>query len=553
MYMEKVKIDFSQLREYLKNEYPDDVDWKAFFKMWLDAKGFDYGKNDKDIVDGCGDGGIDAIANPPKGYSELKTIVLQSKLYDKKVPSKQFESFFNAVSALKSDSKEEFEIWLSTVKKKSLRPVYRDLWKIKNELRFVIVSSAELAQSDLRLAKRLGIEVENKERILAVFKDMALGKTPRPEEVSFAAVGKISTIISSESHALKVFPVRLVDLADAYQQHKQNLFAGNVRYALKGKSSGVNEGIAETLKIKPEEFAFFHNGITVVCKKLKKSGKKIVLTSPSIVNGAQTVSYLGQSIARDKISPSATVLVKCVEVNYDGGFEEYETDIAMSSNTQNKVSISDLSVINPHLVSLERFFAASNCFLERKRGAQHSGSPSVKISKDRLLQLFVAIDSRTGPSHTKDKQRIYKTQSRRLFSQYASNLDAKRDAVFIAKLDKVARDSIKKFKTEGSRGKNKQRKISLSYFTIFSILVLLIKEGKQWKPIKNDFIANNFDNDYMQALDSDIRLITRSVLSFVKKDGDRNDSAFFKNRDKVNNLTEKLKKSLLKKIKFTKI
>jgi hypothetical protein len=353
---------------------------------------------------------------------------------------------------------------------------------------------------------------------------------------------------------LFVFSSPVADFSRAFHEHKKNLFAGNVRYAIRGDTSkGVRSGISKTLREKPEEFAYFHNGITFVCKRLQKRAGRIFLESPSVVNGAQTVSYLGEALA-DSIPPSATVLVKVIEVTASRGFEEFETDVAMSSNTQNKVSLSDLSVIDPDLVSLERFFRSAKSFLERKRGDRPLGKTHVKINKDRLLQLFASLDNKTGPAATKDKQQLYRNHSGRLFAQYASSIECKRDSVFLASLDKFIRDVLLAFKLSGRSGKRKKRRLSLSYFTIFAVTAECINDLKLWKPIRSAFYADGiWSNEYSFSLEKDIRRIATSVLAAARRDPDRNETAFFKNRDKVRVLVNTLRRKLKIRLKIAKI
>lgn len=551
--MERKKVKFEELPGYLKKEYPDDKDWLAFFKMWLDSKGYDYGTHDKHIVDGCGDGGIDAIGYPPDDRRDLPIVIIQSKYYKGNVSNKALKSFFLAVKAFKTSSSKDFEAWLDNVKRKNLSNVYREIWQRKRKIEFVIVTSGELEIDVKMQARKLDVKIEDKGRISSIFQDMVQGKAPRPEEIKLTSFSKLIPVLKNESHNMFVMSARLKDFAQAYQVERKDLFAGNVRYALSGKSE-VQKGISKTLKNNPEEFMLFHNGITIVCKKATISGKKVTLTSPSIVNGAQTVSYLGQSLY-GKISSDASVLVKIVEVKNDNGFEEFETDIAMSSNTQNSVSYSDLSVIDPDLVSLEKYFRSERCFLERKRGTISIRNPELKITKDRLLQLFVSVEPSLGPSVTKDKQALYKNNhSGELFEYYSLTINRKREALFLARLDKFVRVSLGKFKNSEKNVRRKKRRLSLSYFTIFTLVELLIRKAKKWDEIRLSFSEDGiFDSKYSRSLEKDVANIARLVLSQSRNDIDKNETAFFKNRIKVTNSIQKVQKQYWRKLQISKV
>jgi hypothetical protein len=445
---EKKLISENDFPKFVKQEYPNDPAWKGFFKLWLDAKGLYYGENDQHIVDGAGDGGIDAIAFPPRGYTEHPIIVMQSKYYLKNVPDSAFNSFVRAVKALSSDSRDELESWIDKVKNKRLKTEYRDLWKNRENIRFVIVTSGRVSPKMWDIADEWDIEIEDKPAIKEIFFDMARGKSPRPEKVNLRITSKVISIQKNKEHNMYVFSAKLESFAKAYQLEKKNLFAGNVRYALPGKTD-VKRGIKETLDNRPNEFAYYHNGITIVCKKIEVGRSSVSLISPSIVNGAQTVSYVGESLY-GKIPKDASILVKALEVLTVGGFEEFETDVAMSSNTQNKVSLSDLSVTDPDLVKIERYFRTQNC-------------------------------------------------------------------------------------------------------TIFRIVCDIVYELKMWRALRQSFFADGlYENQFYYALDVDIRRVAGKVLSYAKADSDRNETAFFKNRDKVNTCIKKIKPQLKRSLRFHK-
>lgn len=546
--MIREKIREEDLIPFLKSEYPSDKIWKSFYKMWMDSKGYDY-RDGEYIVDGCRDGGIDAIAYP-KPHMKLKISVIQSKHFQGAVTKFDLKRFFEAVSVFRNGSEEEFMDWVTTVPRKGLRPHYRHLWSKRKDLDFVIVTSGKLDKESILTSKKLKIQIEDKNSVIAHFKDMAQGKSPRPTEITLKKRGRILPIIENDEHGLYVFASPLIDFAKCFQDERNNLFAGNVREGIGGSSSEVNKGIERTLAERPHDFAYFHNGITIVCKKIIPKGSKVILVSPSIVNGAQTVTYLGETLA-GKIPANATVLVKAIEVEFEGGFEEFETDVAMSSNTQNKVKLSDLSVVNPSLVSIERYFKSNRCFLERKRGSKPLVSPEIKITKDRLLQLFSSLESNLGPSMAKDIQSLYKNHARELFKKYNSSVDKRRDALFIARLDRLVSSTLREFKGSGVRGKRKARRLSFSSFTIFAATAFIIKDKKMWSKIRSSFNDDGIkDSLYADQLKRDIRKIAAVILAISKKDKELNDAGFFKSKTKVADAIKVVRKKMKSKVRF---
>lgn len=553
--MPRVRIKEEDLIPFLKSEYPSDKVWKSFYKMWMDAKGYHYG-DEEYIVDGCRDGGIDAIAYPPP-QSKLRITVIQSKHFQGKVSKSDLNQFFKAVEALKSKTEINFDQWVTSVPRVSLRPMYRSLRdKVKkNEVDFVIVTSGKMDRESLGICKKLKIKIEDKKSVVALYKDMAQGKSPRPEQITLRTRGKVLPIIKENEHGLYVFASYLQDFAKCFQDERNNLFAGNVREGINDSPTGeVNRGIDQTLKERPEDFAYFHNGITIVCKKIRKVGNKVILTSPSIVNGAQTVTYLGKTLA-GKIPKEATVLVKAIQVDFDGGFEEFETDVAMSSNTQNKVKLGDLSVVDPNLVSLDRFFKSNKCFIERKKGSRPLGKVDLSITRDRILQLMCSLELKLTPAIAKDVQNLYKSHhARDLFKKYNSTNEKRKDALFIAKLDKLVGITLKEFKGTGVRGKRKAKRLAFSSFTIFATTAHLIRDKGMWTKIRGSFNEDGHNNSiYTSQLKKDIRKVAASILAQARVDPEKNMNEFFKSKIKVSASMKNTRKKLKNKVGFHKI
>lgn len=69
------------------------------------------------------------------------------------------------------------------------------------------------------------------------------------------------------------------------------LFKKNVRQSL-GLSNAVNKGIKHTIYHDPDEFFFFHNGITAICSSVEVNGDKLMLEGLSIVNGCQSLNTI---------------------------------------------------------------------------------------------------------------------------------------------------------------------------------------------------------------------------------------------------------------------
>jgi hypothetical protein len=96
------------------------------------------------------------------------------------------------------------------------------------------------------------------------------------------------------------------------------LFRKNVRQSL-GQSNKVNKGLRQTLEgERIQDFFFYHNGITALCKKFtidEKSGE-LAVHDLSVVNGCQsltTIHNCSQSI-RKPAGDDAFILFRFYEI-----------------------------------------------------------------------------------------------------------------------------------------------------------------------------------------------------------------------------------------------
>ena len=72
-----------------------------------------------------------------------------------------------------------------------------------------------------------------------------------------------------------------------------------------------------------------------------------------------------------------------------------------------------------------------------------------------------------------------------------------------------------------------------------------------WKKIRSAFTADGlWDNEYAFILDRDVRKVATAVLLQARRDPERNDTAYFKNREKVSGVINRLRKTLKNKVAF---
>jgi hypothetical protein len=150
-------------------------------------------------------------------------------------------------------------------------------------------------------------------------------------------------------------------LVNIYERYGARLLEQNVRSFLQFTGK-VNSGIRNTIMEKPHMFLAFNNGIaaTADAVEIKKAtdGKGFVITKVNdfqIVNGGQTTASIYHTWKKDKQDVSAIhVQVKLSVVKNKEKFSDIVSQISQYANTQNKVSVSDLSSNRPYHIELEK-------------------------------------------------------------------------------------------------------------------------------------------------------------------------------------------------------
>ena len=195
---------------------------------------------------------------------------------------------------------------------------------------------------------------------------------------------------------LCVLPAHI--LSDLYKRYSSRLLEKNVRSFLQFK--GANKGIRETIRVSPEKFIAFNNGITITstAKEFEVINDKIFiksLTDFQIVNGGQTTASIyftqkdGFPIDRVKIMAKINVALDVTEE----GLDLLISDISKYSNSQTKVSNVDLSSRSPQLNKLKALSdsivtpSGRKWFFEKARGEFNTklriaGSNKARIEKE---------------------------------------------------------------------------------------------------------------------------------------------------------------------------
>ena len=441
--------------------------WKSFVYWWLSANGYDYGQNLSRVVftDGPSDGGIDVVAWPLENQARNDLLVVQSKYFREPPTAKDILRFRQAIDALNGPL-DAFHGWLAGCRMQ-LHPIYRRLREDRRRLRFILISPSRFPTATKRALLTRGIEVQDANYLANLERNFVEGRTPRLDEIRIRNTSKPRLVAGSNGTRVWIFTAPVREFGVAFEKHGNVLFAGNIRYALRGQTAKrVRTGMLDTLENAPDEFVFSHNGVTISGESIKQRGDGTVMRSATIVNGAQTVSYLGSP----KVMPyllhnRACVIVKFVEVDDVEKLNDIESKVAFRSNNQNKVEPSDLMIELPSLVSLQRHFRRQGVHLERKKGEQKLHFGELAIAKERLAQVLAAAESSRGAVQGKSKQALFQDSAQRLFGDHDASEEVRNEALAWTRVDEVFRMTIGQF--SNSRRRKRAQLAELASLRVF--------------------------------------------------------------------------------------
>lgn len=188
------------------------------------------------------------------------------------------------------------------------------------------------------------------------------------------------------------------------------LFAQNVRLGL--GNTRVNTEIIGSLQDKREHpnFITFHNGLTIVAKKVSLRGGTISLAGFSVCNGCQSLLSMWEN--RKQLTDSLEILVRVVSVGNDRRLPEL---IAYRTNNQNAISLRDLSSNDDAQVHLKNSF--DEMFGSYSTYAIKRGEPSQseELGNEFAGRLLLALYVRE-PWSAHQKYRIFGDLENRIFS-----------------------------------------------------------------------------------------------------------------------------------------
>ena len=136
------------------------------------------------------------------------------------------------------------------------------------------------------------------------------------------------------------------EIHEWYNTHGNKLFSKNIRQML--GTTDVNDEIKNTIENAPDKFWYYNNGITLIADKVKKSmaggnAKDIgsfLLNNVSVVNGAQTVSSIGNT-TESKKERLIKVKVPIKIISLENTEQDFGSCVTKNNNRQNRIENKD--------------------------------------------------------------------------------------------------------------------------------------------------------------------------------------------------------------------
>lgn len=225
--------------------------------------------------------------------------------------------------------------------------------------------------------------------------------------------------------------IRLMDLNLMHRDLGPRFFERNIRFGL-GTHHSVNRALLRALKQiafngePPSVFTFNHNGITLAAEHLEKIDGDYHITSPRLLNGAQTVTTFDEFLKSNGRHPQVEKLTKPLEEVrvlcriITKATADFITSVTINNNRQNPVAPWNLRANDLIQLQLqEKFKEDLGIFYERQENAfealenlEEEGITEIKPIQIRLLaQTFLLTDGEVDKTNRMtevfDDDRIY--------------------------------------------------------------------------------------------------------------------------------------------------
>lgn len=389
----------------------------------------------KSVCDSSKDGGIDALC---VNHKEKMVVVVQSKFNQsgngtwtkddflsfkdacEKLQSEKYHRFDGILQKMANDIQSAIDcpdykflfVMAHTGKRGAAKDILSDMQEWQDELNSASIFNDKIPpQDELPFQVHL-VSVEDLTEWLQAGKHVNIDLN----DVEIEHYGQ-----KNDPHLSFYGQISGDQILEWWKAHGKRLFSKNIRNLL--GSTDVNDSIKNTALEKPEMFWYYNNGITVLVSDIRpymrnanretKIGR-FDFKNASVINGAQTVSTIGQSfnnITEENRNILAQIKVSARFIKV-ADFENTEVAIAITqaNNHQNRVLGRDFASQHTEQLRLARELAIENYQYQLLRT-----SDSNEPIEANIIDLDEALDALACLTMTKSVVATLKDKRGRFF------------------------------------------------------------------------------------------------------------------------------------------
>ena len=324
------------------------------------------------VVDGCNDGGADALLTDPNS-DESNFVIVQSKFYQ----NISFEDVSNAITKMVRFYNDMVSGNYGTIQQKAITRFLNLNAEVGEESKIVFAFYTSANKGGIRKDKidrafKALIPNSDKFELRVLYADDVCDEIKEAE--SRRPTVESGKIVIDEANNYLVYGDKAVIanvsafcIKELYGTHGLNLLARNLRYHVTG--SNIDRAIKDSIKNDPDMFWFKNNGLTIICDEFDISGKQIKLKNFSIVNGGQTTYNLYKS---KELNKDNDFYLPCKIITLRGNNEDeknlFALEIAKATNSQKAIKPVDLKANSPEQVRFANTMRSNGIFYQTKRG-----------------------------------------------------------------------------------------------------------------------------------------------------------------------------------------
>ncbi|RXU59824.1 hypothetical protein CW358_29730 [Pseudomonas protegens] len=333
------------------------------------------------VCDSSKDGGIDAIC---VNHNEKVVVIVQSKFNQagngtwtkddflafkfacEKLQLEEYHRFDEILQSVSSDidiglSSQDYKflfVMAHTGKRGAAEVILSDMQLWQDELNSAALAPDTLSQDELPFQVHL-VSAEDLTEWLQAGTHVSIDL----DDVEIEDYGQ-----KKEPYLSYYGQISGDQILEWWESHGTRLFSKNIRNLL--GDTEVNASIKETANNTPEMFWYYNNGITLLVSDIQPHRRNasrdttrgtFKFSNVSIINGAQTVSTIGQifkGVSEDRSTTLSQIKVSArfIKVN-DTENAEIATAITKANNHQNRVLGRDFASQHPEQIRLSRELA----------------------------------------------------------------------------------------------------------------------------------------------------------------------------------------------------